>query len=181
MMTRSDIAINLQKIKCCAFTGHRPEKLGYPESDGRCAALKEKLRSLIVKLIEEEGVTYFISGMAQGVDMYAAEIVLELKEQYPQITLECAIPYERQAVRWPAALRERYFSIASRCDKETMLQRQYTRDCMKKRNQYMVDCADVVLAVWNGEPSGTGQTVWYAKEKGKLVWRIDPATLMMEF
>ena len=34
------------------------------------------------------------SGMAQGVDMYAAEIVLELKEKYPQITLECAIPYE---------------------------------------------------------------------------------------
>ena len=100
--------------------------------------------------------------------MYAAEIVLELKEQYPQITLECAIPYERQAVRWPAALRERYFSIAERCDKETMLQRQYTRDCMKKRNQYMVDCADVVLAVWNGEPSGTGQTVWYAKRRGRL-------------
>ena len=69
-------------------------------------------------------------------------------------------------MRWPAALRERYFSIASKCDKETMLQRQYTRDCMKKRNQYMVDCADVVLAVW------------YAKEKG---WRIDPATLVMEF
>ena len=180
-MTRSDIAINLQKIKCCAFTGHRPEKLGYPESDGRCAALKEKLRSLIVKLIEEEGVTHFISGMAQGVDMYAAEIVLELKEQYPQITLECAIPYERQAVRWPAALRERYFSIAERCDKETMLQRQYTRDCMKKRNQYMVDCADVVLAVWNGEPSGTGQTVWYARATGKPVYMIHANSLEVEF
>ena len=136
-------------------------------------------------MLFRSGVTHFISGMALGVELYAAEIVLELKEQYPQIALECAIPYERQAVRWPAALRERYFSIASRCDKETMLQRQYTRDCMKKRNQYMVDCAEIVLAVWNGEPSGTGQTVWYAKEKGKekgkLVWRIDPATLVMEF
>ena len=80
-------------MKTCAFTGHRPKGLGYPESDERCAALKEKLRSLIVKLIEEEGVTHFISGMAQGVDMYTAEIVLELKKQYPQITLECAIPY----------------------------------------------------------------------------------------
>ena len=168
-------------MKTCAFTGHRPKGLGYPESDERCTVLKRCIHSLIVRMIEEEGVTHFISGMAQGVDMYAAEIVLELKEQYPQITLECAIPYERQAVRWPAVLRERYFSIASKCDKETMLQRQYTRDCMKKRNQYMVDCADVVLAVWNGEPSGTGQTVWYAKEKGKVVWRIDPATLVMEF
>ena len=85
-------------MKTCAFTGHRPKGLGYPESDGRCAALKEKLRSLIVKLMEEEGVTHFISGMAQGVDMYAAEIVLELKKQHPQITLECAIPYERHGV-----------------------------------------------------------------------------------
>ena len=41
--------------------------------------------------------------------------------------------------------------------------------------------AEIVLAVWNGEPSGTGQTVWYAKDKGKIVWRIDPATLGMEF
>ena len=96
-------------MKTCAFTGHRPKGLGYPESDGRCAALKEKLRTLIIRMMEEEGVTHFISGMAQGVDMYAAEIVLELKEKYPQITLECAIPYERQAVRWPEALRNRYF------------------------------------------------------------------------
>ena len=81
-------------MKTCAFTGHRPKGLGYPESAGRCAALKEKLRSLIIRMMEEEGVTHFISGMAQGVDMYAAEIVLELKKQHPQITLECAIPYE---------------------------------------------------------------------------------------
>ena len=101
-------------MKTCAFTGHRPKGLGYPESDERCTALKEELRSLIIRMIEEEGVTHFISGMAQGVDMYAAEIVLELKKQYPQITLECAIPYERQAVRWPEALRNRYFSIAER-------------------------------------------------------------------
>ena len=33
-------------------------------------------------------------------------------------------------VRWPEALRNRYFSIAERCDKETMLQRQYTPDCL---------------------------------------------------
>ena len=84
-------------MKTCAFTGHRPKGLGYPESDGRCAALKEKLRSLIIRMIEEEGVTHFISGMAQGVDMYAAEIVLDLKQTYPYITLECAIPYARPA------------------------------------------------------------------------------------
>ena len=106
--------------------------------------------------------------------------MLELKKQHPQITLECAIPYERQAAYWSEPLRNRYFSIAERCDRETMLQRQYTPDCLRKRNQYMVDRADIVLAVWNGSPSGTGQTVWYARETGKPVWIIRPDTLEMQ-
>ena len=165
-------------MKTCAFTGHRPKGLGYPESDERCTALKEKLRSLIVKLIEEESVTHFISGMAQGVDMYAAEIVLELKKQYPQITLECAIPYERQAARWPAALRNRYFSIAEHCDKETMLQRQYTRDCYWNRNKYMADHADILLAVCNMRlESGSKKTVYMAMRRVKPVWLVVPDTL----
>ena len=171
-------------MKTCAFTGHRPKGLGYPESDGRCTALKEKLRALIVKLIEEEGVTHFISGMAQGVDMYAAEIVLELKKQHPQITLECAIPYERQAAYWPEPLRNRYFSIAERCDRETMLQRQYTPDCLRKRNRYMVDHADIVLAVWNGGPSGTdrrcgmpGKPGSRSGFSGRIPWKCNKKSL----
>ncbi len=57
------------------------------------------------------------------------------------------------------------------------MQRQYTPDCLRKRNRYMVDHAEIVLAVWNGSPSGTSQTVWYARETGKPVWIIRPDTL----
>ena len=164
-------------MKTCAFTGHRPKGLGYPELDERCAALKEKLRALIIRMIEEEGVTHFISGMAQGVDMYAAEIVLDLKSKYPHITLDSAIPCETQAIKWSVASRERYYNIAAKCDKETMLQREYTPDCMDKRNRYMVDHADYILAVWNGCPSGTGNTVRYAHKKGKSIIVINPVSL----
>ena len=62
-------------------------------------------------------------------------------------------------------------------DKETMLQREYTPDCMDKRNRYMVDHADYILAVWNGCPSGTGNTVRYAHKKGKSIIVINPASL----
>lgn len=72
------------KGRTCAFTGHRPQNLPFRfnENDDRCIALKQKLRDCIVQLIEQEGVRHFISGMAIGVDMYAAEIVLELKAEY---------------------------------------------------------------------------------------------------
>ena len=117
------------------------------------------------------------TGMALGVDMYAAEIVLDLKSKYPHITLESAIPCETQAIKWSVASRERYYNIAAKCDKETMLQREYTPDCMDKRNRYMVDHADYILAVWNGCPSGTGNTVRYAHKKGKSIIVINPVSL----
>ena len=166
-------------MKTCAFTGHRPQHLpfGMNESDERCVRLKEILKEEIINLIEAENVTHFITGMALGVDLYAAEIVLDLKARYPSITLESAILCETQAVKWSAAQRERYYDIAAQCDKETMLQSHYSPDCMDKRNRYMVDHADVLIAVWDGSPSGTGKTVRYAHQQGKSVTVIDPVSL----
>ena len=129
----------------------------------------------IIKAIKN-GYTTFISGMALGIDTYAAEIVLDLKSQFPFITLECAIPCETQAAKWSERYRNRYFGIVERCDKETMLQRHYSSDCMQKRNRYMVEHADLILAVWDGQPSGTGMTVTYAHSLGKPVWTLDPNT-----
>ena len=167
-------------MKTCAFTGHRPQHLpfGMNENDERCADLKETLKEQIINLIETEDVTHFITGMALGVDLYAAEIVLDLKARYPNITLESAIPCETQAIKWSMAQRERYYDIAARCDKETMLQSHYSPDCMDKRNRYMVDHADFIIAVWDGRPSGTGKTVTYARGRNvKSIIVIDPVTL----
>ena len=57
------------KTKKCAFTGHRPQSLpfGFNEADERCIALKQKLRDEIIRQIEENGVTHFITGMAIGI------------------------------------------------------------------------------------------------------------------
>lgn len=167
----------------CAFTGHRPQNLpfGFNEADERCVFLKEQLERKITDLVINKHVTNFITGMALGVDMYAAEIVLKLKEIYPTITLECAIPCELQPAKWPEGFRNRYFEIAAKCDKETMLQTKYTSDCMQKRNKYLVDSCDILLAIWDGKKSGTGNTVSYAKEMGKEVLVLNPNDIEIGF
>ncbi len=167
------------KEKVCAFTGHRPQNLpfGFNESDERCQTLKKLLRYAIEKLITEKGVTLFVSGMALGVDIYAAEIVLEMKKKYPNVKLEAAIPCETQAVKWREKDRDRYFRLVEQCDTETLLQTKYTADCMQKRNEYMANKADYLIAVWDGKPSGTGKTVKYAESIGKTVIRISPSEL----
>ena len=91
-----------------AFTGHRPQKLpfGFDETDPRCVDFKRRLCNSIEMMILE-GYTHFISGGALGMDMYAAEAVLTLREQYPEITLEIAIPHDGQTAKWPQSLRDR--------------------------------------------------------------------------
>ena len=82
-------------------------------------------------MITQNGVTHFISGMAIGVDMYAAEIVLELKGTYPNISLEAAIPCENQSAKWAEQLRNRYNDILEKCDylvDGTFIQEQYDPD-----------------------------------------------------
>ena len=66
----------------CCFTGHRPEGLPFKtdETHPDCVKLKERLRQEIERLITEEGVRHFISGMAAGTGLIAAELVLELKK-----------------------------------------------------------------------------------------------------
>lgn len=168
-----------ENVTCC-FTGHRPMKLpfGLDESHPKCNQLKTILKAEIERVITEHHVCQFITGMALGVDQICAEIVLDLKKKYPQVVLECAIPYEEQAAQWSPEQRERYFTIVEKCDKETMLQTRYTKDCMQKRNRYMVDHSKYVLAVWDGSfRSGSGQTVRYAQKTGRMITVIRPDTL----
>lgn len=167
-------------MKTCCFTGHRPQKLEYCKNSIQCDELNGKLEELIKNLIEKEGATHFISGVALGVDTYAANIVLNLKSQYTGITLECAIPCENQAEKWNERDRDVYYDLISKCDKETLLQQKYSSNCMQKRNEYMVDNSDYVIAVWNGKPSGTGNTVKYARKNNKMVLLLNPQTLEIE-
>ena len=151
----------------CAFTGHRPGKLpwGGNENDLRCVALKAKLRAAVESAIHE-GMEHFICGMAEGCDLYFAETVLALKKHYPHVTLEAAIPCPTQADGWSEAQRSRYREILRRCDYETMVQQSYTPGCMQRRNRYMVDHSDLLIAVHDGLPGGTRYTIEYALRRG---------------
>lgn len=99
------------------FSGYRPEKLpwGYDECDPRCAQLKQRLRRAVCAACDD-GFRHFICGMARGVDTYCAEIVLALRPQYPDLTLEAAIPCPSQCGGWTPDQQARWHAIVDRCD-----------------------------------------------------------------
>lgn len=150
-----------------AFTGHRPQKLpfGFDEADPRCVDFKRRLCNSIEMMILE-GYTHFISGGALGMDMYAAEAVLTLREQYPEITLEIAIPHDGQTAKWPQSLRNRAERIREEADVITWIAHEYTKRCLFDRNYYMVSHCSVLLACFDGQPGGTAQTIETAHRLG---------------
>lgn len=163
----------------CAFTGHRPQKFkwGYDEEHPDCVKLKLLIAQQILALVDNN-VTTFISGMAQGVDQWAALAVLGIKQTFPQLRLVCVLPCEEQANRWSTQAREQYFNILAEADNTLYISRHYTKDCMLERNRFMVDHAHFLMAVYNGERrGGTGMTVNYAQKKGRAIITIDPNTL----
>jgi uncharacterized phage-like protein YoqJ len=169
----------MPEIKTLAFTGSRPHKLpwGFDESHPACLSLKTTVKERLVRLIEDKNVRRFISGMAMGIDMICAEIVLELKESYPDINLTAAVPCKDQDMLWPQKQRDRYTLILGQCDDIHMISEAYSGDCMEKRNKWMADHCDMLLAVWNEKPGGAGKTLKYAEKRGIEIVIIDPSEL----
>lgn len=166
----------MQKSTTCCFTGHRPEKLpwGMDETDPRCIRLKAKMDQ-VLETAYQKGMRHFICGMAQGSDLYFAEAVLKLRHYYPDVTLEAARPCETQARSWPEREQKRYQSILDQCNYETLVQHTYSPGCMQRRNRYMVDHAQLVIAVYNGEPKGgTAQTLSYALRNRRDTCILEP-------
>ncbi len=148
----------LRKHRCC-FTGHRPSKMNMTENE-----IKPLLEKAIDNAIAEGYVT-FITGMAGGTDIWAAEIVLDRKLGNEDIHLICALPHPGFESRRSMAEKERFNNILANADLVKMVNEHYFTGCYQVRNEWMVDRSNLVIAVWNGSKSGTKNTVDYAKRK----------------
>ena len=147
-----------------SFTGHRTY---CGEAD---AALAGTLRQLYA-----EGYRVFVSGMAVGFDLAAAEAVLSLREACPQVRLVCAVPFEGQERRFPAAEKERYGRVRERADASVVVCGGYRPDCYARRNDYLADCASVLVAWYDGSAGGTRYTVRRALRSGREVRNLHPS------
>ncbi|MCM1545515.1 MAG: DUF1273 domain-containing protein [Clostridiales bacterium] len=145
--------------KTCAFTGHRQLEEDFDDTH-----FKEVLISFI-----EDGYNAFLCGMAMGFDMLAAEHVLKLKENYPEIKLVACVPCEEQSKYFPAEQKARYKKILQSCDDVRILNPHYFKGCMQLRDRYMVDNSSVLIAYKRVNEGGTFYTLKYALSENKKI------------
>ena len=146
-----------KRIKRVCFTGHRPEKLK--------ASYAEVILALGVAIDEAiaEGFKTFISGMSRGTDIWAAEIVLARRATNSALRLICALPYPHFEEHWAASWQARYHAILQQADLVRTISPSYSLASYQRRNEWMVDHSSRVIAVYNGQPGGTRNTIFYAE------------------
>lgn len=157
------------------FTGHRPNKLGgYNPGDNK--ELLWRLHDSVVDHIEKYGVTTWISGMALGIDQWGAKIVLKLKgTTHPDLKLICAVPCKNHEKAWNVQSQREWQDIIDKADQVVYTSEDdYAPYLMQKRNEWMTNHSQYILAVWDGTEGGTGNCVKYAQKKDKNIYIIKP-------
>lgn len=158
----------------CFFTGHR--SLSAEHKNVVAPVLSDCLTQMI-----DDGIRYFCDGGALGFDLYCAQAVLQKQKEYPHIHLIMTLPCHNQTDKWlnlgqsgEESIRI-YHRVKALASAVVYIQDLYTPDCMRERNQFMVDHSCRCITYWNGSVrGGTAQTVRMAKRAGLPIWNVYP-------
>lgn len=166
----------VENIESCAFTGHRPRSFsfGFDESSPDFLELRNRMKNTIIQVCNA-GCRTFYCGMAEGVDLWCGEIVLELQHQFdPPLKICSVVPFLAQPASMSAANQLRYRRIMDASCERFLVSTNYSKSCYQKRNYYLVDSCDALIAVFKDceDRSGTAQTIRYARRKNKKIFII---------
>lgn len=170
------------KIYACAIIGHRPTrfKFKYKENFSLCKKIKRSMAEQFKDMYDKGVRQYFIGG-ALGVDLWAGELLIELKRQptYEEIELIVVLPFSSHDSQWDTRSKERLAYLLEHCTKSIKIRGGLRADSYKRQSYYMVEQADLLLAVYDNDRSkrsNIGQTVNYAKKNGVSIIYIHPDT-----
>ena len=153
-----------------SFTGHRDYDI----------SSNELLYTTLLGLYED-GYRVFLSGMAVGFDMAAAEAVLRLRQLYSDVELVCVVPFRGQEQRFSTEDKVRYHEIIDSADSIEILAEHYFIACYAVRNNYLLDNSSCLVAYYDGSKGGTNYTFRRAVKSNHRVINIYESSQMSLF
>lgn len=163
--------INVEKA--AAFIGPRTQKFrfGSDEKHPDCIQIKKDLQETVVSLYQNTGTYQFLCGASFGFEIWAAEILVELKEEYPEMELYCIEPYADHTDNWSSRRKERYAYMVKNANGIYQLgvDKHYVA-CYKEQKLFLIEHADTIISVSGRHikpGGGSAQIINLAREKGK--------------
>ncbi|MBQ8296912.1 MAG: DUF1273 family protein [Ruminococcus sp.] len=170
--------------KTVCITGHREKGIqpykGNPLYGNITMNAVKLMLYRYIDMAAEKGYDTFISGLAVGTDLWAAEYILKKRSRNPKIRLIGAMPYLRHAERFPRYYLELLRRVETEADVLVSVNGSpgitysENKELYRDRNYYMVEKSSAAIAFLNegSFASGTLQTVNYAYRRGRKVCRF---------
>ena len=164
------IDLQFNKNTSVALSGHRELSKDFS---------KTKLKTELINAIEN-GYKTFYNGLAQGFDLIAMQILVDLKKEY-NINIVCCIPHKDQAKNFSIFDKKLYNNLIEFADKKVIISQEYFKGCMFERNRYMVDNSTYLITYLNKNKGGTFYTYKYALKNGLEIKNIANVSKNLSF
>jgi uncharacterized phage-like protein YoqJ len=143
--------------KVALVTGYKPHELGiFGNKHPGVSIIKKVIMNKLLSLIED-GLEWVIISGQPGVELWAAECVIHLREEYPNVKLGILTPFLNQEERWKDEMKEQYNVILAEADFVESISKKPYEDSSQLRikNQYLVQKSDVLVVVYDEETAGS--------------------------
>ncbi len=142
--------------KICCFAGHR-------KITDDIEIIKEKLKKEIISLIENHNVTTFYNGGKGDFDWLCAHTVDDLKKDYPFISSQLVLAYiPKEKNKYAYTLKIFDSMIYPKMEKTP------PRFAIIKRNQWMINDSNFLIAYVKNHFGGAYKTLQYAERKKNI-------------
>lgn len=162
-----------KKTTAC-FSGYRPKNFSFAlgKGDEAFLALHERTGQAIIQAVSD-GYNRFMCGMAEGFDLIAGSVFLELKEKrsdMANVQLLAMLPFAGHGFSEPWGITHQL--ILRQAEEVITLAPKYHPPAYHDRNRYMVDNSSCLICYYNGKKGGTRFTVKYAGACGLSIINI---------
>lgn len=121
----------------------------------------------VVSELYKQGYTHYYSGMSEGIDMLAANAVLDFKGKHPDVHFVAVIPFEWQQERYSTTGENDYKSICSEADEVIRLSEEFSKDDFYlRRNDYLLENCSTMVCYHDGQCDVMMHTHSRAKKAG---------------
>jgi uncharacterized phage-like protein YoqJ len=154
-------------------SGHRPSKLGGYTVNPIASRIRRELHDIMAKTRHRFGSCLGITGMAQGVDQWFAEVCRDLAIPYVAY-----IPFPGQERLWPSDAQQHYRQLVADASEVHVGPSVRTKPdiiaALQRRNSEMVSGCHAAIAVWDGSSGGTAHAVRKLTDLGRPILRLHP-------
>ncbi|EKU47476.1 DUF1273 domain-containing protein [Staphylococcus massiliensis] len=143
--------------KTAYFTGYKPFELNiFNDNCDEVKYLKKFIRNKLITYIEE-GLEWVLTQGQLGIEMWVAQTVIELKEEYPQIKLGIITPFEEVTAKWNEENTLKFEQVASKADYVNSIYHAPYQGPhqFKACDQFMLDHTDLTIMIYDDEMEGS--------------------------